>query len=266
MTKPLGDFIWYELMTSDPAAAAGFYGAVVGWKIADHAHPDAGGMDYRMIVRDDGGNAGGVLGLSPDMVAHGARPVWLPYLHVADVDAAVAAIVAEGGAAMMPPMDLPVGRIAMVTDPQGASIYLMDPVPPTGMGSGESDVFSVDAVQRVNWNELLSSDLEGSKAFYAKHFGFEFNNSMPMGELGDYCFAERNGRQIGAAMQRMSPDQPPMWQFYFRVPSVSAAKRAVEAGGGTVTMDIHQVPGDDWIFNALDPQGAAFGVVGAKGD
>jgi predicted enzyme related to lactoylglutathione lyase len=61
MTNPQGSFIWYELMTSDPDGAARFYGAVVGWTIAAHSDPAASGVDYRMIGRADGGNAGGVL-------------------------------------------------------------------------------------------------------------------------------------------------------------------------------------------------------------
>ncbi|MBL0914244.1 MAG: VOC family protein, partial [Sphingopyxis sp.] len=106
------NFIWYELMTPDPAGAAGFYGAVVGWNIADTGEQTAGGVDYRMIGRSDGGNAGGVLALNADMIAGGARPIWIGYLHVVDVDAAVAAIKADGGSVQMDPMAIPGGRIA----------------------------------------------------------------------------------------------------------------------------------------------------------
>ena len=81
-----GSFIWYELMTSDATAAAKFYGAVVGWKIADRPDPLGGDMDYRMIGRSDGGYNGGVLLLTADMVRHGTRPAWLGYLDVSDVD------------------------------------------------------------------------------------------------------------------------------------------------------------------------------------
>ena len=135
------NFIWYELMTPDPAGAARFYGPVVGWTIADTGEQTAGGVDYRMIGRSDGGHAGGVLALNSDMIAGGARPVWIGYLHVGDVDTAVAAIKVDGGAVQMPPMDIPVGRIAMVTDPQGAPFSVMDPKPPEGAEGMESDVF-----------------------------------------------------------------------------------------------------------------------------
>ena len=72
-----GNFIWYELMTGDTRAAGKFYGAVVGWTVADRADPQAGTQDYHMIVRSDGGFAGGVLNLSPDMQKQGAHPAWL---------------------------------------------------------------------------------------------------------------------------------------------------------------------------------------------
>ena len=139
-----GSFIWYELITRDADAAAKFYGAVVGWKIGARAEPLAGGMDYRMIGRSDGGFAGGVMTLTPDMLQHGARPCWLGYLHVADVDAAVSAIVADGGTTLMPRKDLPVGSIAMVADPMGTPFYVMAPIPPPDKPAARSDVFDVE--------------------------------------------------------------------------------------------------------------------------
>lgn len=267
MAPAPGSFIWYELMTTNANAAAKFYGDVVGWKIS--AQPVAGqpqGRDYRMIVRDDGGNAGGVLQLTPEMVKGGAQPLWLGYLHVKDVDATVAAMQADGGQLLMPKMTLPVGEIGMVTDPMGTPFYVMAPVPPPDKPDYASDVFDEKAEQRVRWNELGSPDLARAKAFYAKHFGFAFNETMPMGELGDYCFVDHGGRRIGAIMQK--PPQSPIasWQFYFGVPSVKAATRAIEAGGGSILMAPHEVPGGDWVTVATDPQGAPFGIVGPRGD
>ena len=263
-----GSFIWYELMTPDANAAAKFYSAVVGWKIADHAAPLPDGRDYRMIGRSDGGSAGGMLALTADMQKHGARPLWIGYLHVADVDADTQAIVADGGKLLMPRMDLPVGRIAMVADPMGTPFYVMDPIPPPGKPEAKSDVFDVKANQRVRWNELASPDLAQARSFYARHFNFQFNEVMPMGPLGDYCFVDHDGVRIGAIMQKPAANQDALgaWLFYFGVPSIAAAKRAIEAGGGKVTQDAHQVPGGDWIIVATDPAGAAFGVVGPQGE
>lgn len=269
MTNPVGSFIWYELLTSDIAGAAAFYEAVVGFRIAEADDGEAGfaDVDYRMIVRDDGGFAGGAMELTAEMKAGGARPGWLPYLYVEDVDAGIAAIVADGGARRMPAVDLPgVGRMALVADPQGVPIYLMTPTPPAGREGATSDVFDPMAPQHVRWNELASPDLAASQAFYAKHFGFEFNDKMDMGPAGDYCFIGHHGTTLGAVVQRQSEQQPPLWLFYFGVPSIAAAKAAVEANGGTVVAGPHQVPGGDWIIVGIDPQGAGFGLVGAGGD
>lgn len=266
MATDCGSFIWYELMTTDPDAAAAFYGSVVGWKIARQPSPEAEGMDYRMIECSDGGMAGGVLKLTGDVIAGGARPCWMPYLYVADVDAEAAAIEKEGGKVLMPAMDLPVGRIAMLADPQGIPIYVMTPIPPAGKEDATSDVFSETEVQRVRWNELASPDQAASMDFYARHFGFEFNEKMPMGEMGDYCFIHHRGKCLGAVMQRMNEQQPAMWLFYFGVPSIAEAKGRIEAGGGQVLMGPHEVPGGDWIVIGVDPQGAGFGLVGPKGD
>ena len=267
MSNPAGSFIWYELMTADANAAARFYGAVVGWQIAGQPDPQAGGMDYRQIMRGDGGSAGGMLQLTKDMLAHGAQPAWVAYLYVANVDQAVQAITADGGRALMPKMTLPVGTIAMVTDPMGAPFYVMTPVPPPGKPDAASDVFSVDQAQHVRWNELHSPDLARAMAFYAKHFEFQFNESMPMGpQFGEYQFIDHGGLRVGGMMKQAEAAGPGGWTFYFGVRSASAAKRAIEAGGGKVTMDLHQVPGGDWVVIGTDPQGARFGVVGPKGD
>jgi len=263
MSKP-ANFIWYELMTPDPAGAAAFYGAVVGWTIASHADPAAGDMDYRMIGRSDGGNAGGVLALNADMLTGGARPIWIGYLEVDDVDAAVDAIKADGGAVQMGPMDIPVGRIAMVADPQGAPFYVMAPVPPPGMEGMESDVFSVTEPQHMRWNELATSDPDGAIAFYKKHFGWGQDGEMPMGELGAYRFIQRGDVGIGAAMPLMQGYPVPVWNFYIGVDDIDRAHAAVTANGGTITNEPMEIPGGEYAMNAIDPQGAPVGFVGPR--
>lgn len=128
MSSDPGSFIWYELITTDADAAAKFYGAVVGWNIAPRAEAPSA-PDHRLIARDDGGSAGGVMTITPDMQRRGARPTWLGYLFTPDVGAAIASIEADGGRCQMR-MTLPVGDIAMVTDPTGAPFYVMKPAPP----------------------------------------------------------------------------------------------------------------------------------------
>jgi len=263
MPNPEGDFIWYELMTTDHAAAKSFYDAVVGWNIAtDSVAP---GMEYRMINISGGGMAGGVLTLSKEDCEGGARPLWIGYLHTPDVDAKVAAIKADGGGVIMDPWDQPgVGRLAMVTDPSGATFYLMDPIPLEGQPDASSTVFSVDQPQHVRWNELWSGDPAQAVNFYTKHFGWSQEGGMPMGEMGDYLFVQSAGVGIGAIMPKM-PDVPnPMWNFYIGVDDIDRAAEAVKVGGGTVFQDPMQIPGGEYALNGTDPQGAMFGLVGPR--
>lgn len=256
----MASFIWYELMTDDADAAAAFYGSVTGWTIVASDPPSP--MDYRMIRRQDGGTTGGVLPLTADMKQHGARPAWVPYLAVADVDAAVAAIVADGGKALMPRTDIAEGSFAMVTDPFGTPFYLMKPTP--APGATPSTAFTPDQPGTARWNELASPDRDGAKAFYAKHFGFAFDRSMPMGAIGDYCFMERDGVTYGAIMQRQEDNGPPVWLTYFGVTDGLGAKDVIAAAGGTVLRGPNEIPGGEYSTIALDPHGAVFGVVGPK--
>jgi len=259
--NPSGDFIWYELMTTDPEGAKAFYDAVVGWTISEGA-PEFNG--YRMIGTSDGKSAGGLLPLTDEMQQHGARPTWLGYVNVAEVDRAVTDIEAAGGKALMPAFDIPnVGRIAMVADPQGAPFYVMKPIPPAGDPNAQSDVFSADAQQRIGWNELSTSDPVAARAFYTEQFGWGTDDFMDMGEMGEYRFIDHHGKRLGA-LCGMMPGGQPKWRFYIRVPSIAAAKATAEAKGGTISMGPHQVPTGEWILIGTDPQGAEFALVGGE--
>jgi predicted enzyme related to lactoylglutathione lyase len=257
--RPLqGSPVWYELMTDDPDGAKAFYDAVVGWEVGERI---AGDQDYRMIGRGDGGFAGGVLGLTAEMRQHGAKPMWLGYVGVDDVDGTVAQVEAKGGKALMPAFDIPQGRIAMIADPQGNPLYVMKPVPPAGKQDAQSDVFSTDAEQRVGWNELTTADPAAARQFYCDLFGWTSDDFMPMGELGEYRFFDHAGTTIGAVCG-VSPGGSAGWRYYFRMPSIAAAAEAVKANAGTISKGPHEVPGGDHIIIGNDPQGAQFALVG----
>jgi len=118
MVNPNGTPIWYELLTADPDASKAFYDHVIGWTI--DATPPMPGMDYRMINTPGDSQVGGVMRLTDDMAANGAKPTWLFYIGVHDVDATVDKLKANGGSVHLPPWEIPdVGRMAMVADPQG---------------------------------------------------------------------------------------------------------------------------------------------------
>ena len=258
-----GGFIWYELMTPDPAAAKAFYDPVVGWSIG--RDPVAPGIEYRMIGRSDGGNAGGVLTLDAAMKGNGARPCWLGYVAVGDVDDAIAKATAAGASVLMPAWDQPgVGRLAMIADPQGAPLYLMDPLPPEGDPQATSDVFSVDQPQHVRWNELSTTDPDAAIAFYSDLFGWEQQGEMGMGDMGKYRFIQHDGVGIGGVMRK--PPQMPssLWSYYIGVDDIDRAATAITEGGGTILHGPMEIPGGEYALNGLDPQQAAFGLVGPR--
>ncbi len=263
-----GGFIWYELMTADPAGAKAFYDAVVGWVIADQPDPGAGGMDYRMIERSDraaaadGGNAGGVLKLTQDMLDGGAHPCWLGYISVADVDQAVDAIVADGGKVQMPATDLPVGRIAMVTDPQGAPFYVMTPKGPEGLASERL----LDSMRRstfagMNWRRptrtprSISTSVISVGTRKATWIWAKWANTVSSRATGS----------TSARLCRRCLGCRPAFGPITLVSTTSIARqrrsKAAEAGSSTAQWKSRAANSPS---NGLDPQGAAFGLVGPR--
>ena len=262
MTRnPHGDFIWYELLTNDPAAAKAFYDPVAGWSIATEA---AGDIDYRMIEAGDG-PVGGTMTLTREMTDHGARPTWLGYIGVDDVDATIAAIEQRGGKLLVPAFDMDgVGRIAMATDPQGNPFYVM-----RGATDEVSTSFDPEKPGHAAWNELQTSDLDAAKEFYPAVFGWTLGDVMPMpvpsgvegGEQGDYQFLDHEGRMIGA-MMTAAPGAPTGWGFAFFNHDVDAAVARIAELGGKVSQGPMEVPGDQRAVLATDPEGVPFMLVG----
>lgn len=265
MANNHGDFIWYELMTSDAAGARDFYAAVIGWDI--DATSDAA-MDYRMISASDGPVAG-LLPLTADMLAGGAQPCWMGYITVSDVDACAAAIKDAGGSIHMDPWDIEgVGRAAFVADPQGVMFYIMKPKPPADNPDAQSTSFAADTpmIGHCAWNELSTTDPTAAKAFYGALFGWVQEGEMDMGPMGTYEFWWDGAKRfmLGAVMPKMAEMPVPFWTYYFRVPDIDAACAAISAHGGMIIQEPIEIPGGDYSLVAADPQGAAFGLVGAR--
>lgn len=252
MRNPEGTPIWYELLTNDAAASRAFYENVVGWKM--QPPPPSDPKHYWMI---DAPNAhvGGMMQLTDQMRTNGARPTWLFYIGVEDVDATVKRATEAGAAVLMPAFDIPdVGRIAMLADPQGNPFYVMR----GGMDQASAS-FERTGMGKCNWNELSTPDPASGNAFYAKVFGWKLADSMKMPDGGAYTFVDVGEARVGATMKQ-SPGAPPGWMFYFRAPDIEAAAEKVKAGGGKVHAGPMEVPGGDKVIVASDPHGVPFGV------
>ena len=118
---PIGDWFWNELWTEDDKRALAFYKKTFGYS---HDSMDMGPQGtYTMLKTKDGKPRAGLMKSN----MKGAPTMWLPYIRVADCDAAVAKAKTLGAMAVaVPPTDIPnIGRFSVIIDPQGAPVALM---------------------------------------------------------------------------------------------------------------------------------------------
>jgi predicted enzyme related to lactoylglutathione lyase len=240
----LGKFVWHDLITDDVASSRRFYGGLLGWQFEQTTHPQGG--EYTLILAD-GHYLGGIIFLADPDGSDYSR--WLPYLSVADVDAAVRATQSAGGAALVGPLDLGnMGRAAAVSDPQGAVLGLLR------SRAGDPDDTLASAPGRVVWNELLAADDLAAAGFYAALAGLEVS-SMPR-PGGRYTTLRAQGRERAGIMLRPDERLKPLWLTHFAVADVEAAAgRAAELGGKVLLAPSPQVR-DSQLAVVTDPSGA----------
>ena len=250
------DFCWFELVTTDTAAAGDFYREVIGWTSEMSSGP-AG--PYTIFKTRGDIPVGGMLEMQ------GVPPGWLGYIAVNDVDAFAKKVQAAGGQIHKPPQDIPdVGRFAVVADPQGAVFVLFKdasataPPRPAPMSPGS-----------LGWSELHAADWETVFDFYAGLFGWVKHDTVPLpdeagGEMGVYQTFGVKEAAFGGMFSNPAPAPGPYWLYYFGVDGVDSAVERVKAGGGEILMGPVEVPGGAFVVNARDPQGAAFAFLGQR--
>lgn len=249
-------FVWYELATTDAAAAESFYTGIVGWKPQDSGQP---AMKYTLLLADQVPIAG-LMALPKEARDAGARPGWTGYVGVDDVDTYAGRVTEAGGRVHVPPTDIPnVGRFAMVADPQGAVFSLFQPS--SDMPQPAHDPMKPGL---VGWHELMAVDGKTAFDFYAGLFGWTRSEAMDMGAMGVYQLFAAGKDAIGGMMTKPAAMPIPFWNFYFQVDAIGAAMERLTARGGKVINGPMEVPGGAWIVQALDPQGAMFSLVSAK--
>ena len=251
----LGRPLWYELMTTDATAAEKFYRTVVGWTAA----PFEGSPEPYTMFKKSGDVP--VAGLMPRPADLDAPPFWAMYVGVPNLEDAAAHITRLGGRSCSPVIDVPtVGRMQMMTDPQGAAFYIYQP------SSSEHRPEAAPEIGEASWHELMTTDAPAAMKFYNEIFGWQPSEAMDMGPMGTYQMFNRPHGMIGGMMNKPPEmaDVPPNWQIYFLVPEINAAVERIKANGGQILNGPMEVPGGDWVVNAMDPQGAAFSLHARK--
>jgi uncharacterized protein len=250
-----GRFAWYELITTDVAAAKRFYAKVVGWGAQDASTAD---LAYTLFTAGDAA-VSGLMDLPEQARKMGATPRWMGYVGVDDVDAAADRIKRLGGAVYVPPTDSNIGRISVVADPQTATLAVVQ-----GLKCGQAQPAGPGEAGRVGWHELLAADWEKVFEFYSGLFGWQ-KADADTGSTDSYQLFAAGGQTIGGMFTKRPVQPVPFWLYYFNTGDIDAAAERVKTAGGVIFEGPFELPGGSWILRCGDPQGATFALQGTRG-
>ncbi len=237
----VGKFVWHEQVSSDPKQAQDFYTQLLGWG-TEAFKP--GEVDYTMI--SSGGQNHGGFGKAME----GAPPPhWLGHVRVENVDETIEKAKSAGGRLAAGPFEMgEVGRIAIITDPQGAFVSAFQP---ESEGPGSEGVFV--------WDELGTTDVDGAQRFYGEVFGWTTSDMGP--EYGGYRIFQRGETRIGGLMTLPDDSMPAHWQPYVAVGDPDGTTAKATELGGSALLEPMDVPNVGRIAVLRDPQGAVFGII-----
>ncbi|MFC3998784.1 VOC family protein [Nocardiopsis sediminis] len=249
-----GSPCWLDLGAPDVDAAAAFYGAVFDWEHKS-AGPDMGGYGFFQV----GGRTVAAVG---PLTEEGARSAWTLYFSTSDADSTVRSAERSGGKVRAEPMEVgEEGRLAQLSDPQGADFAIWQP----------GRIRGLDAVSQpgaLSWTELCTSDVAGAKAFYGALFGWQTSDvPMPGGQEGTYTLITPSGQgedlMQGGFVQLPDEYLPegPYWHPVFDVADTDATVARITSSGGNVQMGPEDVEGVGRLAVGTDPSGAEFVVL-----
>jgi predicted enzyme related to lactoylglutathione lyase len=244
MSTLQGKFVWFELVTRDAKKAQAFYGEVLGWKVTPMS---MGASTYEMI-------AAGATSVGGYATAEkGEAPHWTSYLSVADLDAAIARVKAEGGKVEGAVKDVPtVGRMVKIADPTGATTHLFQ-------SARGDDADGKTKAGEFHWNELHTTDPARAVGFFTKALGYAARD-MGMGAAGTYTVLEQSGVPR-AGVTKAQSDAPTMWLPYVAVDDCDAAAARAAKLGGKVIAPPETIPDIGRFAILADDAGAVFAVM-----
>ena len=117
-----------------------------------------------------------------------------------------------------------------------------------------------------SWNELMTNDVEGAKAFYGELLGWTTEDMTT--DCGSYTMANAGDKAVAGIMA--TPPQaegtPPMWGAYVTVDDVDAMPGQIEKLGGKVLMPPQDIPDVGRFLVLQDPQGALLMLITYSGE
>ena len=238
---------WVDIGTPDVAASLRFYSELLGWEGQDMGE-DAG--HYTIVSK------GGLQVAAIAPAQDPGPPHWTTYINVDDIDSVAAKVKDAGGQVVVGPMQvMTAGRMAIFADTTGAFVAAWEP----GEHLGAQRVNETGALY---WNELTTSDLAKSKAFYGAVFGWGWGGS------DEYAEVHVGDRPVAGVMPRpdnIPAEVPDHWLPYFGVDDVDASAGQASSLGATVVHGPADIPGTGRFAAVVDPQGAAFAIFKPQG-
>jgi len=113
------------------------------------------------------------------------------------------------------------------------------------------------------WNELITSDVEAAKRFYAATLGWRFD-AWSMADGRTYWIAKAGDEAVAGLMgvdDEALAHLAPRWFAYVKVDDVDARAAAAAAHGGTLLRDPFDIPDVGRIAIVQDATGAAVGLL-----
>jgi predicted enzyme related to lactoylglutathione lyase len=117
-----------------------------------------------------------------------------------------------------------------------------------------------------SWNELLTTDVQGAKAFYGELLGWGMQDIRIDGTgpgSMDYTLVKLGDKEIGGimAIPAQAAGMPPTWGAYVTVSNVDALLPRVEKLGGKVRVPPQDIPDVGRFAVIQDPQGAMLSLI-----
>jgi len=238
-----GRFVWRDLMTKDVAAAKQFYGALFGWQFEDTKR---GERPY-VLARAAGAPVAGMVDVSamPD-----AAPQWLSFMSVADVDTTLATVKTDGGKVLVEPRELPLARVAVIEDPQGA---------PLGLAQVKREVAdpAKPSTNHFFWQEYLARDEVKALAFYKHLVGYESTVSESRLGVEYHLLKTTRGRAGLFKLPATASNVEPNWLPYVLVDDPAALAARVTTLGGRILVPAAPERRNGSLVVIADPGGAA---------
>lgn len=124
---------------------------------------------------------------------------------------------------------------------------------------------SIDPLKQegaFSWNELMTTDVAGAKAFYSELFNWTLKDANMEGI--DYTLVSAGGQEVGGIMPmptEIPAGTPPHWGAYVTVNDVDAKAKQAESLGGKVLLPAHDIPEIGRFCVIADPQGATLMII-----